>query len=56
MLGHVYRSIDVSSQLDDEKLDIRRAPEYLTFPLDIEKILGDVVVNQEERQPQFLSC
>lgn len=44
--------IDFSTQLDQEGLDVRSAAEE-SFPrLDIEKILGDVVVDQALRLPQ----
>lgn len=44
--------IDFGTNLDEESLDARRAAEQ-SFPrLDIEKCLGDTVVDQALRQPQ----
>lgn len=44
--------IDFGTQLDHESWDVRRAAEDLFPRLNIEKILGDVVVDQALRQPQ----
>lgn len=55
VLARVVRQavlIDFGTQLDQESQDIRRAAEEAFPRLDIEKILGDVVVGQVLRQPQ----